>query len=50
MSATERLEALQAFTTEHGRHAEGTWRLREHIHNLNAADQQAQAQQAPAGE
>jgi len=48
MSAAERLEALQAFTAEHGRHGEVAWRLREHIQSLNAAEQQAQAQQAPA--
>lgn len=48
MSATERLEALQAFGQEHGRHSEVAWRLREYIAQLNAADEQAQAQEPAA--
>ena len=48
MSATERLEALQAFGQEHGRRSEVAWRLREHIAQLNAADEQAQAQEPEA--
>ena len=48
MSAPERLEALEAYGEEHGRYSQAAWRLRDHVQQLNAADEQAQAQEPEA--
>ena len=49
MSAQERLEALEAYGAQHGRYSQAAWRLRDHVAQLNAADEQAQAQEEPEG-
>jgi hypothetical protein len=38
VTAEQRLEALQAFGAEHGRHSQPWWKLREHLQRLNAHD------------
>lgn len=48
MSGPERLEALEAYGEEHGRYSQAAWRLRDHVAQLNAAEEQPQAQEPEA--
>jgi hypothetical protein len=50
MTADERLAALRPFTGADGRHTERSDNLREHIRNLNTADEQQSPDSAAAAD